>query len=107
MTEKKRVSHLNTLTPVGLNPTERGLSSGGKAEKSFEVLQEVVEGTKKNNPRISASSDSQVNQLRTYPGMPHPHFIEDDDRCICGRLLEENYWKDVEDNCYVHMTQGY
>ena len=101
MTEKKRVSHLNTLTPVGLNPTERGLSSGGKAEKSFEVLQEVVEGTKKNNPRISASSDSQVNKLQTYPG------IEDDDRCICGRLLEENYWKDVEDNCYVHMTQGY
>jgi|TARA_R100000030_G_scaffold83574_1_gene66542 hypothetical protein len=47
----------------------------GKAEKSFEVLQEVVEGTKKNNPRISASSDSQVNHLRTYPGMPHPHFI--------------------------------
>lgn len=102
MTEKKRVSHLNTLTPVGLNPTERGLSSGGN-----EVLQEVVEGTKKNNPRISASSDNQVNQLRTYPGMPHPHFIEDDDRCICGRLLSENYWKNVDDNCYVHMTQGY
>tara|TARA_Y100001938_G_C7876663_1_gene322972 strand:- start:128 stop:436 length:309 start_codon:yes stop_codon:yes gene_type:complete len=102
MTQKKRVSHLNTLTPVGLNPTDRGLSSGGN-----EVLQEVVEGTKKNNPRISASSDSQVNQLRTYPGMPHPHFIEDEDTCICGRSLSENYWKDVDDNCYVHMTQGY
>ena len=101
MTEKKRVSHLN-YTLAGSSSNEQALDSGGN-----EVLQEVVEGTKKNNPRISASSDSQVNQLQTYPGMPHPHFIEDDDRCICGRLLSENYWKNVDDNCYVHMTQGY
>ena len=102
MTEKKRVSHLNTLPPVGLNPTDRDLSSGGN-----EILQEVEESTNKNNPRISASQVSQVNQLRTYPGKSHPHFIEDDDRCLCGRLLSDNYWKDDEDNCYVHMTQGY
>ena len=102
MTEKKRVSHLNTLTPVGLNPTKRGLPSGGK-----EILQEVEESADKNNPHISASEVSQVNHMRTYPGKSHPHFIEDDDRCICGRLLSENYWKNVDDNCYVHMTQGY
>lgn len=102
MTEKKRVSHLNTLTPVGLNPTDRGSSSGGS-----EILQEVVEGTKKNNPRISASEVNQVNHLRTYPGKSHPHFIEDEATCICGRSLSEDYWKDVDDNCYVHMTQGY
>ena len=102
MTEKKRVSHLNSLTPVGLNLTDRGLSSGGK-----EILQEAVESTDKNNPHISASEVSQVNYMQAYPGKSHPHFIEDDDRCICGRLLSENYWKNVDDNCYVHMTQGY
>ena len=100
MTEKKRVSHLNTLTPVGLNPTDRDLSSGGK-----EILQKVEESTNKNNPRISASQVSQVNQLRTYPGKSHPHFIEDDDRCLCGRLLSDNYWKDDEDSVYQeHQT---
>tara|TARA_B100001564_G_scaffold359807_1_gene383112 strand:+ start:1645 stop:1950 length:306 start_codon:yes stop_codon:yes gene_type:complete len=101
MTKKKRVSHLN-YTLAGSSSNEQALDSGGK-----EVLQKAVEGTKKNNPRISASSDSQVNKLQAYPGMPHPHFIEDDDTCLCGRKLSENYYKNVEDNCYVHMTQGY
>jgi|TARA_B100000085_G_C18470197_1_gene482727 predicted molibdopterin-dependent oxidoreductase YjgC len=101
MTEKKRVSHLN-YTLAGSSSNEQALNSGGK-----EILQEVVESANKNNPRISASEVNQVNQLRTYPGKSHPHFIEDDDRCICGRLLSENYWKNVDDNCYVHMTQGY
>ena len=101
MTEKKRVSHLN-YTLAGSSSNEQALDSGGK-----EILQEVVESANKNNPRISASEVNQVNQLRTYPGKSHPHFIEDDDRCICGRLLSENYWKNVDENCYVHMTQGY
>ena len=101
MTEKKRVSHLN-YTLAGSSSNEQALNSGGN-----ELLQEVVEGTKKNNPRISASSDSQVNQLQAYPGKSHPHFIEDNDTCLCGRKLSENYFKNVEDNCYVHMTQGY
>lgn len=101
MTEKKRVSHLN-YTLAGSSSNEQALNSGGK-----EILQEVVESANKNNPRISASEVNQVNQLRTYPGKSHPHFIEDDNRCICGRLLSENYWKNVDDNCYVHMTQGY
>ena len=102
MAEKKRVSHLNTLTPVGLNPTERGLPSGGK-----EILQKVEESADKNNPHISASEVSQVNHMRTYPGKSHPHFIEDNDTCLCGRKLSDNYYKDVEDNCYVHMSKGY
>ena len=101
MTEKKRVSHLN-YTLAGSSSNEQALDSGGK-----EILQEVVESANKNNPRISASEVNQVNQLRTYPGKSHPHFIEDDDRCICGRLLSENYWKNVDENCYVHMTKGY
>ncbi len=37
----------------------------------------------------------------------NPNFIDDDDTCLCGRKLSEDYYKDVEDNCYVHMTQGY
>tara|TARA_R100000231_G_C5322119_1_gene163759 strand:- start:866 stop:1171 length:306 start_codon:yes stop_codon:yes gene_type:complete len=101
MTEKKRVSHLN-YTLAGSSSNEQALDSGGKA-----ILQEAEESTIKNNPRISASEVSQVNQLQAYPGKSHPHFIEDEDTCICGRSLSENYWKDVDDNCYVHMTQGY
>ena len=101
MTEKKRVSHLN-YTLAGSSSNEQALDSGGK-----EILQEVVESASKNNPRISASEVNQVNQLRTYPGKSHPHFIEDNDTCLCGRKLSENYFKNVEDNCYVHMTQGY
>lgn len=38
-------------------------------------------------------------QIEVYDGS--------EERCICGRLLSEDYWKDEEDNCYVHMTQGY
>lgn len=101
MTEKKRVSHL-IYTLAGSSSNEQALDSGGK-----EILQEVVESANKNNPRISASEVNQVNQLRTYPGKSHPHFIEDNDTCLCGRKLSDNYYKDVEDNCYVHMSKGY
>jgi hypothetical protein len=32
--------------------------------------------------------------------------IENGTHCICGRPLSENYWKDTNDNCYSHMSNG-